>query len=180
MRISRVGTSNSPRPQGFTLLEIVVVILIMGLLLLLVYPKVQVLTEDGLRTGSRELVGAIQRLYHESMATRQVHRLTYGIRTGVYRVQTVDPRQSPSAFAAEEGRLSAMPRGVLFQDVVTVRQGKVTEGEAFTHFYPTGLAENTVIHLTDGDRRSVTLAVNPLTGRVKVLDGYVEFEKRGE
>jgi general secretion pathway protein H len=159
-------------------LEIVVVLFIMGLLLLLIYPKVQGLTEDGLQRASRQLVGEVQYLYHDSMATRQVYRLSYDLRDNQYRVYVVTPHVEQEILSVSQAvRKDSLPRGVAFQDVITERQGKVTEGEAFTHFFPMGLAEKTVIHLADQDRRSFTLELNPLTGRVKVYEGYIEVQQ---
>ena len=163
--------------NGFTFLEIVVVLFIIGLLLLLVYPKVQTLTENNLQTASRHLVGEIQYLYHVAMATRQVYRLSYDLRDNQYRVYVVDPHEGKILSVSDAKREGSLPRGVAFQDVITQRQGKVTEGEAFTHFFPVGLAEKTIIHLTDKDRRAMTLDLNPLTGRVKLYEGYIEIKQ---
>jgi general secretion pathway protein H len=162
--------------NGFTLLEIVVVLFIIGLLLLLIYPKIQTLTENGLQSASRHLVGTIQYLYHESMANRQIRRLSYDLQGRAYQVQAINS-VGESATPASIGSRVPLPQGVAFQDVVTLRQGKVTEGEAFTQFYPAGLVEKTVIHLTDQDQRVFTLDINPLTGRVKVYEGYIEVEE---
>ncbi len=162
--------------NGFTFLEIVVVLFIIGLLLLLVYPKIQTLTENGLQSASRHLVGTIQYLYHEAMATHQVRRLSYDLRAGAYQVQAINSF-GESATPASIGGWVQLPQGVTFQDVVTLRQGKVTEGEAFTQFFPAGLVEKTVIHLTDQNQHVFTLDINPLSGRVKVYEGYIEVKE---
>jgi general secretion pathway protein H len=168
--------------NGFTLLEITVVLFVFGLLLLLVYPKIQTLTENGLQTASRHLVGTIQYLYHEAMANRQVRRISYDLQGGAYQVQAINSL-GESATATSLGGRVKLPRGVAFQDVVTLHQGKVTEGEAFTQFFPAGLVEKTVIHLKDEDQHVITLDINPLSGRVKVYEGYIEIQeaaRRGE
>jgi general secretion pathway protein H len=165
--------------RGFTFLEIVVVLFIVGLLVLLIYPRVQVLTEDSLQTASRRLISEIQYLYHESMATRQVYRLSYDLRDNQYRVHAVNPQEN-ILFVSQAKRKGSLPQGVVFLDVITQRQGKVTEGEAFTYFFPLGLVEKTVIHLTDRDGRVFTLDLNPITGRVKLHEGYIEVAQRGE
>jgi len=186
MRIYKAGTSSRESEgldgpphiiNGFTLLEIVVVLFMIGLLLLLIYPKVQTLTENGLQTASRHLVATIQYLYHEAMATRQVHRLSYDLQGDAYQVRVVHAHGELGMPASPLGRRVPLPRGVVFQDVVTLYQGKVTEGEAFTQFSPAGLVGKTVIHLTDQDQQVFTLTINPLTGRVKVYEGYIEIKE---
>lgn len=177
MGTSRTGTFNSLKGDGFTFLEIVVVLFILGLLLLLIYPKFQSLTEDGLQTATRHLVGVIQYLYHETIATRKIHRLSYDLKASGYRVSVVNSNGELASPAPILERRVSLPRGVTFQDVVTLHQGKVTEGEAYTQFFPVGLAEKTVIHLADRGKRVFTLEINPLTGRVKVYEGYVEIKE---
>ena len=48
------------------------------------------------------------------------------------------------------------------------------EGDAVTHFHPTGLAEPSIIHLGTDSNQKATLMIEPLAGRVKVFDDYVE------
>ena len=176
-RIWSFFISLKTKGHGFTFLEIVVVLFILGLLLLLIYPKFQSLTEDGLQTASRHLVGVIQYLYHETIATRKIHRLSYDLKASEYRVSVVNSNGELASPAPLLERRVSLPRGVTFQDVVTLHQGKVTEGEAYTQFFPVGLAEKTVIHLADRGKRVFTLEINPLTGRVKVYEGYIEVKE---
>ncbi len=90
------------------------VIFIVSLALLLVYPKIGVLTEDGLRAASRQLVGVIQRQYHESMSTREVRRMTFQVQGGEYTVAAVDPRAGATRPGEAKGRRASLPRGVVF------------------------------------------------------------------
>ena len=43
-----------------------------------------------------------------------------------------------------------------------------------THFHPTGFAEPSIIHLGTDSNQKATLMIEPLAGRVKVFDDYVE------
>ena len=51
------------------------------------------------------------------------------------------------------------------------------EGTVMTHFHPTGQAEPSVVHLQTPDKAHVTLFIEALAGRVKVVYGYAEREK---
>jgi general secretion pathway protein H len=177
MKTSRIGIWSRKPHAGFTFLEIVIVLFILGLLLLLTYPKVQSLTEDGLQKASRHLVNRIQHVYYETISTRKIHRLRYDLQSNKYWVDIQGSEGVMEIDTANVQKGNPLPQGVVFQDIVTLRQGKVTEGQAFTHFYPLGLAEKTVIHLADRHQRVTTLDVNPLTGRVKIYEGYVEIKK---
>lgn len=50
----------------------------------------------------------------------------------------------------------------------------IAEGDCYLYFFPGGYTQDAYIHLQDGDKRVYTLKVNPLTGRVTILDSYVE------
>jgi type II secretory pathway pseudopilin PulG len=69
-----------------------------------------------------------------------------------------------------------LPEGVRITDVTTQYLDTISEGEAFTHFFPDGYVEPTVIHLADRNKNEYTLYVSPLSGKVKVLPGRLEFE----
>jgi len=69
-----------------------------------------------------------------------------------------------------------LPDGVRITDVTTQYLDSTTQGEAFTHFFPDGYVEPTVVHLADRNKKEYTLYVSPLSGKVKVLPGRREFE----
>ena len=68
------------------------------------------------------------------------------------------------------------PDTVRVVDVIDGQGTKTREGQAATHFHPTGLAEPSTIHLTGYDEQHMTLMIEPLAGSVKVLHGYVDPE----
>ena len=49
-----------------------------------------------------------------------------------------------------------------------------TRGRCGDAFHPTGLAEPSIIHLGTHSNQKATLMIEPLAGRVKVFDDYVE------
>lgn len=74
-----------------------------------------------------------------------------------------------------------LPRGVELEDVMTEQTGEpITEGRAYTHFFPHGLIEQSLIHLKDNSGHKATLVVPPLVGRSKVFPRYVTREEAFE
>jgi hypothetical protein len=51
--------------------------------------------------------------------------------------------------------------------------GQVSRGQVYTHFYPQGYTDPTVIHLRDKDARVMTISIPPLTGEVGMYEGRV-------
>lgn len=67
-----------------------------------------------------------------------------------------------------------LPRGVELEDVTTEQtKDPITEGLAYTHFFPHGIIEQTVIHLKDTSNHKATLVIAPIVGRTKVIERYV-------
>lgn len=161
-------------PKGFTLLELMLVVFILSVTALFVFPRVSSFGAADLKWTARHFAGLIQHLAQESSTTKQTYRLYFNLENGAYWaaalgengefVETTDPMT----------RRRVLPKEISFEDVVTPAQGKVNEGEAFMQFYPVGV-EKVWIHLKQGERQW-TLVVNPLTGRVKVMDEYVDVQ----
>jgi hypothetical protein len=71
-----------------------------------------------------------------------------------------------------------LPRGVTYEDVMTEQSKEpITEKVAYTHFFPHGIIEQTVIHLKDTSNHRATLIVAPLVGRTKVIERYVDAKE---
>ncbi|SRR5579884_404378 len=164
--------------NGFTLLELMLVVFILGITALLIFPRVASFGAGDLKWTSRHFAGLIQHLAQESSSTKQTYRLYFNLENGAYWVASL--RDSGEFVEMTDPMLArrVLPKEVSFEDVVTPQQGKVNEGEAFMQFYPVGV-ENAWIHLKQGERKW-TLVVNPLTGRVKVYDEYVDMDNRAK
>lgn len=51
----------------------------------------------------------------------------------------------------------------------------MSTGRGYIYFFPLGQTEAAVVHLSDDEQRTIySLVVHPLTGRVKVMNGYVQ------
>jgi general secretion pathway protein H len=183
--VPRVLAMRRPFGQaGFTLLELVLVIAIIGVVTALVFPRFRNLGGGDVKVEARTLIGRIQGLYNEATFTRRTHRLVYDLDTQRYWGE-VDQgggqgESGTDTFTAVDPTFMApvaLPTGVVLKDVVTERAGKRQEGKAYTYFLPLGRAEFTTIHLEEKDGVDLTLQVNPLTGKVRVDKGYVETEQ---
>jgi len=65
--------------------------------------------------------------------------------------------------------------GVFLADIYTPRLLRpLSEGKGYVYFFPMGMTEAAVIHLSDGKEAIYSLIVHPLTGRVSVKNSLVE------
>ena len=190
MPISRAGVRNRrgnppPAAAGFTLVELTLVILVIGIVGALVLPRFGgLLDRQQARRTVNVLRGMVRQLHAKAALTKRVYRLTFdldGQRVTVCYLQSL-PAAAPGdtacvAESSREMRGYVMPRAVRLLDVVSFSGEKIREGTAVTHFHPTGLAEPSVVHLQTAGEAHITLFIEPLAGRVKVVRGYAEREK---
>jgi prepilin-type N-terminal cleavage/methylation domain-containing protein len=165
--------SPSRRPDGFTLIEIVIVILIIGLIALILLPRITGYSGGNGKTAIRHLTGAIQTLRDEAEFRQKIFRLNLNISEQRYDVSFLNESGEFVPFQSDILGKAAFGGNIRLKDVVTLRQGKVTEGTAYLFFYPLGRVEKGYFHFEE-EGRPITLQVYPLSGKVKWYDGYIE------
>ena len=173
------------RAGGFTLIELTLVILVIGIVSALVLPRFgSLLDRQQMRRTVNVVRGMVRQLHAKAALTKRVYRLTFDLdaqQLTVCHLQSLPSTGSEDstcvAEPSREMRGYAMPDAVEILDVVSPEGKKVSEGVAMTHFHPTGQAEPSVVHLQTPDETHVTLFIEALAGRVKVVYGYAEREQ---
>lgn len=164
----------TPHLKGFTLIELTIVIVVLGVMLSLVIPRLGELGEADLKRSSRHLTGMVRSLRDEAQARKAVYRLRFDIQGGRYWAevmtltseQTVEFKKLHSEMAGEGG----LSGRTSFRDV---RVGSHPD-DPYIQFTPDGWVEKAFIHLRDGDDRPFTLIVNSLMGTTELREGDVE------
>ena len=74
-----------------------------------------------------------------------------------------------------------LPEGLRITGVRTPQFKQVVrDGKAYTHFFPNGWAERTLVYLEDDGGSKMTLETEPLSGRVIVHDGELDYREADE
>jgi type II secretion system protein H len=162
------------RSNGFTLIELAVVIAVLGIMVTLVIPAFGELTGANLKRSARHLTGAIRFLRDEAEAKKTLLRLRFDVPNGQYwaeRLQVLDDKTTefaklPSAISAE----GSLTGETTFTSVKVLSH----PDDAYILFTPDGWVEKAFIHLRDGHGQDYTLIVRPLTGDTELRDGDVE------
>lgn len=179
---------------------------LMALVTTMAIPSITSYFRLSLQTASRELASTVRETYNSTMVTGKVHRLVYDFKERQYWVESgpatvlldtaeskereerrrrsstkLDEEAPKSPFALEKTitrKKVDLPSGVEFEDVLTEQSPEpLTEGLAYTHFFPHGLTERTVIHLKDDSKHNATLVIAPLTGRTDLYDRAVSAKE---
>lgn len=149
------------------------VIAILGMVALLVYPRLPSTDAARLRGSARALAATMRYLGDRSVATKSGYRMRFDI-------SGADITVLKGEGGASEGDTFTGRRiladGVAIEDVTTPSQGKKNVGEAVLDFGPLGIAEFAAIHLKSEKGGRFTVLAYPGSGKVKALEGYLEGE----
>ena len=171
------------RQDGFTLIELGLVLLIIAIVVALVVPRFRDQSHVQLIEQTRKLAATFRFLQDEAVLNGRVYRLNFDLDQQRYFVTSAEEGDDMTAFQQESGILahgSAMPSNLQIADVdVPAAGGKLFQGVAFTHFYPDGYVDPTVVHLDNGQEVYTLYVPQPLTGRAYVASGYLDLGPSG-
>lgn len=172
MRTSRAGRSTSA--AGFTLIEISVVVLLIGIFALLVIPRLDISGAGQLNLAAKRLSGTTKYLLNEAALTGREHRLVYNLEEGSHRALRLEPGGDLVPLDGP-GKLTRLGRDVRLRDLTLPGRGTFTTGEVVTHIYPAGWLEETIVHLENRRGEQLTMRISPLTGAAEIFTGYRDF-----
>jgi len=172
MQISTAGRLSSQ--SGFTLIELMLVVMLLGLMASLSLPLISGFEPNRLDASARRLAGTVKYLYNEAAMTGLEHRLTFEIAENSYHAGNVNRsgELQPLQGVAAKKNLSS---GVKFVSIYQPQRGEQKDGEITTALLPGGWMEETIIHLEDDNQMKLTLRVVPLTGLTEIYEGYRDF-----
>lgn len=164
----------NPHSSGFTLVELLIVIVVMGLILTFTIPKLGEIGEANLKRSARHLTGMIRFLRDDSQAKKAVIRINFDIQNGHYWPEvltqtsdkTVEFKRYETVMAGEE----SLSGQTTFRDVRVAAH----PDDPTILITPDGWVERALIHLRDGSNKDFTLIVNSLTGNTDLQEGYIE------
>jgi prepilin-type N-terminal cleavage/methylation domain-containing protein len=173
---------------GFTLLELAVVLLIIGLVLAIAMPRFGAFQGAELRSEAHRLAARSNYLYEEAGAQKVLLRLNFDLNHSTYFVTRLDPFAPNPSFMPEKGPAGGvvtMPADVRLRDVWVEGGGVFRSGIVTCQFYPGGIADAAVIHLFDRRGDVITLGIDPFNGAVAIISGdlspiAVQKETRSE
>ena len=167
-------TISPDRNGGFTLLELIVVMALIGIVFFFAIPRFQSSPFfDDAKKSDRWLIGKLQALREEALRTHQ--RQTLHIDLGTGRIWNTTAAMSPEEVDRAVLQAQLLPGGGRVVSVDFAGRGRVAAGQADIRFYRDGHSEMVLIHLQHGDAFSSFL-IEPFLSRVQVFDTLVGFE----
>lgn len=188
------------------MIELLVVVALIAVISLLVIPGISSYFRLSMNSAIRQMATTIREAYHSTSVTGNIHRVVYDLAKNEFWVESGPPtvlldtsetlekeknRSRWKTSSEEENTQKSefqmdetitkdrikLPDGVEFTDIMSGPLTEpITEGRAYTHFFPHGLSEQTVIHLTDTSEHKVSLIISPTLGKTRLVSSHITLE----
>ncbi len=179
----RLKNSNANFRAGFTLMEMVVVVVIIGIMTAMIIPEMHGTFEDALlRSTGRELVNVCSLANSRAVSLNQACRVRLDAVSGRYLLERKSRESGRESFvpladvAGAQGKLDS-------RILVEVRspdenlsgenpaeKGVENNSAATISFYADGTADAAQIRLRDRSGFQLILQLNPVTARIQVVE----------
>ena len=161
--------------RGYTLIELIVVVVLIGLVLTLAVPRLRnALLTDNLKGAARKMIGIINNLRNEAIREQRDYFLHLDLDANKFWVSYGSMTDEERAVASKEG--SNFPGDIHIDDIWIKGKGKMVRGATRIRFTRRGYTQKSAIHLSSEDGRELTLVLSPFLGKIKVINKYVEFD----
>ena len=159
--------------RGYTLIELSVVVLLIGMMLVISVPKIRdSLLADDLKAATRQLVGASRELRNEAIREHVDYILHLDISHHGFWVYSADT--TAEKLAEIRKGAARFANGVKITDFIQPGEDKINDGEVDIRFHRQGYVDPAVVHLTKEDR-TFTVVFHPFLDRVSVYEKDIAF-----
>ncbi len=159
---------------GFTLIELAVVMAIIGMVMLLVLPRLPSSDQENLKISARTLVSTIRYLQERAATSRTGYYLSLAPGTESLKIVEIGGDGSDKEPSDPLLQKSPIKEGVIVADVRIPRLGKVSDGQIRIDVGAGGVRDFVTIHLRSAIGQFWTVMVFPSGGKVKAYEGYLE------
>ena len=181
----------SPPLRGFTLIELILVLVIIGFLTSLVAPAITSSTGLRLKTTVRRLAAGLRFARSQAVITGNTYQVVFDIENGAMAIEPVE-KETPYARGGQEGRswntdeegeederkerkrreekkIYTMPENITLAKLLLDGE-EISEGQAWIEFYPNGSCSGGDVFVMDTAERTYRIGLEFLTGIVTIRE----------
>jgi type II secretion system protein H len=182
------GNRASRMQRGFTLIEIMIVVVLIGIMTAMIIPEMKGTFQDAvLRSTARNIVEVLNLANSQAVSLNQVHKVYFDSRSHRYSIERAAHGRDRIDTAQPEviggsGEINGSLSIELQKIDVDTEEREEEPGESFKQdeafqdrrrdvvaFYPNGTADATEIVLKDRDGFRLLLRINPINARVQIM-----------
>ena len=163
-----------PASAGFTILEMLIVLFLLGGVLVLVVPRI-VIGEDLSSTG-RKFIGTLRTLQRMAETSQKPVKLYLDLDRGTYWAMVIDGKDEKRPLDAMWTTPQMLPETIRMTEI-SVAQTKQTYGRADLLFHPNGRIDPMTVYFSDLNNNLLILVVDSLTGNIRTLDQRPDLTK---
>lgn len=167
-------TTHNVQSAGFTLIELIVVVALLGLMLFFSLPRLQnnPFLDDS-KKSSRWLIGKIQTLKESAIRDQKAYTLHFDLDSG----RVWETNESMSKDDIENAVLNSytLPDDLRIIDIEFPSKGKINSGQVSINFYKAGYTDKALVHMQDGSTY-LSFLIEPFIPNVQFFEKYASFE----
>lgn len=160
--------------DGFTLIEIIVVVVIIGMVMLLVLPRLPSSDQENLKSSARTLAATLRYLQERAATSRTGYYLELAPGTETARILEIGGDGIIKEPTDPLLKRSPVQEGIIVADMRIPRLGKIVDGQIRIDVGAGGIRDFVTIHLRSAEGKFSTVMAFPAGGKVKVHEGYLE------
>jgi general secretion pathway protein H len=180
------GEVKSPSLRGFTLIELILVLVIIGFLTSLVAPAITSSTGLRLKTTVRRLAAGLRFARSQAVITGNTYQAILDIENGAMAIEPIEKETPYARGENEEGswdegeergagqqrqekKIYTMPENITLAKVLLDGE-EISEGQVWIEFYPNGSCSGGDVFVMDTKERTYRIALEFLTGIVTIRE----------
>ena len=168
------STSQQHQSWGFTLIELMVVMLLITIVLTVAVPRLgSGIMQDPQKHVTRWMISTARTLRAMAVEKQQIQTLVIDLDN--HRMWTTDAQMNEEAMAAAADKAFDLPSSIKIADVEFPNKERVASGTVAIQFYPSGYADQALVHLEHDNTIRFSYKFEPLLPKVKRLEEWVNY-----
>jgi len=166
------GRSLKRSRHGFTLIELMIVLVIIGITLGYIGPRIfNGLSSSNMDRAVRDITTMIQLARSSAVTQHKIYFIRFDIDNNKVAMYPMPETSGKEPQMLKERK---MPDGVILKSIKSAYQLQKDQGEMDLHITTEGVVEQGVIYLDGPLGKTYSLVVRPFSGTLKFYDHYVE------
>ncbi|MDX9786027.1 MAG: type II secretion system protein [Desulfobacterales bacterium] len=159
--------------SGFTLIELIVVMALIGIVMFAALPRFQRVITDPARIVSQWIIWKIPELKQRAVSENRRYALQIDLSENKLWTTHEAMSEAEKVQAAESGYV--LPHSISVSNIEFPDDRVISTGVAQILFYSKGYSDRAIIHLSSGDDRTFSYVIEPFLNKIGFFDTHVGF-----